>query len=182
MVLTQIEDTAERLAHTDRPGDRHTLQLENRFDFTEQIQRIAYFTVKFVDERDDRRIAHTANVQKLDRLRFHTLGGVNDHNGGIHGREHTIRVFREVFVPGSVEQINNVILVLELHHGTRHRDAALLFHFHPVACGMTRGLAPLDGTCHLDGTAEQKQFFRQSRFTRVRVRNNGKSAATAHFS
>ena len=182
MILTKIKHAAERLSHADRPGNRHALQLEHGFDFAEQIQRVAHFTIKLVDERDDRRVAHAADIQKLDRLSFDALGRVNDHDGGVHGRENTIRILGEVLVARRVEQIDDVILVFELHHGTRYRDAALLFHFHPVACGMARSLAPLDSTGHLNGAAEEQQFFRQGRFTRVRVRNNGKSATTAHFS
>lgn len=114
MILTKIKHTAERLSHADRPGNGHALQLEHGFDFAEQIQRVAHFTIKLVDESDDRRVAHAADIQKLDRLSFDALGRVNDHDGGVYGRENTIRILGEVLVARRVEQIDDVILVFEL--------------------------------------------------------------------
>lgn len=81
-------------------------------------------------------------------------------------------------MPRGIKQINDVILILKLHHGTGDRNTALLFHFHPVTRGMTGGLAALDGTGELNGAAEKQELFGQCCFTSVRVRNNGKRTAT----
>ena len=42
---------------------------------------------------------------------------------------------------------------------------------------MTIRLARLDRTGHLNGVAEQQQFFGHGGFTRIRVRNDGEGSA-----
>ena len=42
---------------------------------------------------------------------------------------------------------------------------------------MARSLAALYSTRHLNGAAEKKKFFRERRFTGVRVGNDGESTA-----
>ena len=155
--------------------------MEHVFDFTQKIERIPHFTVEFVDEGDDGGVSHAADVQKLDRLSFHTLGGIDHHHGGVHRRQHAVRIFGEVFVPRGIQEVDDVILVFELHHRTRHRDTALLFNFHPVTRRVTARFTPLHGARHLNGAPEQKEFFSQRRFTGVRVRNNGKRTAAFDF-
>ena len=178
-VLQQREDAAEGLAHADGPGDGHALELEHVLDFADHVERIAHFAVELVDERDDRRLAHAADFEKLDCLGFHALGGIDHHHGGVDGGQHSVRVFREVLMARGVEQVDDVIVIVELHHRTRHGNAALLFDFHPVGRGVTGGLTALDGAGHLNGAAEQKELFRERRLAGVRMGNDGKGAA--HF-
>ena len=75
----------------------------------------AHFTIEFVHERNNGRIAQTADVQQLDRLRLHAFGRINDHDRRIHSGQHTISVLGKVLVPGRVQQIDGVSAVLKLH-------------------------------------------------------------------
>jgi hypothetical protein len=117
----------EALAHADRPGHRRAMQLQHRFDLVEQFQRIAHFAVHLVDEGDDRRVAQAADFEQLDGLFFDALGRVDHHHGGIDGGQHAVGVFREILVAGGVEQVDDAIVIAELHHRAGHRNAALLF-------------------------------------------------------
>jgi hypothetical protein len=180
-VVHEVIHALERFTHADRPRHRRALDLQHAFDFVEQFDGRAAFTVELVDEREDGRAAQAADVEQLDGLRFHAVDGVDHHDGRVDGRERAIRVFREVFVARGVEQVDDVVaalvLVRKLHHGRRDRDAALLFHLHPVGGGMAVGLARAHGASHLNGAAKPQQFFRQRGFTRIRVGNDGERPA-----
>jgi hypothetical protein len=114
-------------------------------------------------------------------LRFHTVGSVNDHERGVHGGEHAVGVLAEVFVAGGVQQVDHVVAVQHLHDRAGHRDATLLFDFHPVRSGMARSLAGFDRPGDLDCAREQQELFRERGFTRVRVRDDGKRPAAPGF-
>ena len=43
-----------------------------------------------------------ADLQQADRLRFDAVGGVDDHQRGVHRRQHPVGVFREVLVARGV--------------------------------------------------------------------------------
>ena len=176
LIVLQRENTAEGFAHADRPGDRDAVQLQHVFDFSEHIERVAHFAVHLVDEGDDRGIAEAADLKQLDRLGFHALRGVNHHHGGIHCRQHSIGIFREVLMARGVEQVDDAVLIGELHHRTRDRNTTLLLHLHPVRSRVPGGLAALNSSGELDCAAEKQQFFRQRGFTRVRMRNDCKGA------
>ncbi len=61
-------------SHADRPGDRGTVDLQNIFNLAEQVNRILNLAVEFVDERNDRSLAHTADFKQFDGLSFHAFG------------------------------------------------------------------------------------------------------------
>jgi hypothetical protein len=181
LVVQQVVHAAEVLAHADRPGHRRALDLQHRFQLVEQFQRIARFAVHLVHEGDDRRVAHAADVEQLDGLRFHALGGVDHHQRRVDRRQHAVGVFREVLVAGGVEQVDDVVAEFELHHRGGHRNAALLLDLHPVRGGVAAALARLDGTGHLDRAREQQQLLGQRGFTRIGVGNDAEGAAALHF-
>lgn len=93
MILHQRKNAAEGLSHADRPGDGNALQLQNLLDFREKIKRIPNFTVKLIDERDDRGVAHAADFKKLDGLRLNALGGIDHHHCSVDRRQHAVRIF-----------------------------------------------------------------------------------------
>jgi hypothetical protein len=109
LVVDQVIHATERLAHADRPGHRRALNLEHVLDFIEQFDRRAAFSVQLVDEREDRRGAQTADVEQLDRLRFHAVDRVDHHHGRIHGGQRAVGVFGEVLVARGVEQVHDVL-------------------------------------------------------------------------
>ena len=101
-VRIEVINTLELLTHADRPVDRRTANLENRLDLIEQLDRIASVAIQLIDEGEDRRIAQATNIHQLDGALFHALGAVDYHECRVHGCQHTIGVFRKVFVSGRV--------------------------------------------------------------------------------
>ena len=180
-VVQQVVHAAEVLAHADRPGHRRAFDLQHRFHFVEQLERVAGFAVELIHEGDDRRVAHAADVEQLDGLFFHALRGVDHHQRGVDGRQHAVRVFRKVLVARRVEQVDDVVAELELHHRRRDRDAALLLDVHPVRRRMAAALAALDGAGQLDRAGEQQQLFGERRLTGVGVGNDAEGAAARDF-
>src|SRR3546814_5204820 len=117
----------EGAAHAEWPGDRRALQPEHFLDFVEQFQRRPAFAVELVDESDDRRVAQPADFHQLDRARFDTLGGVDHHQRRVNRRQRPIRVFGKILVSRCVEQVDDLVVIRELHHRGGDRDSALLF-------------------------------------------------------
>ena len=74
-----------------------------------------------------------------------------------------------------------MVAVEHLHDRRGHRNAPLLFYFHPVGGGVARGFAGLDGAGNLNGAREQQELLCERGFTRVRVRNDGKRPAAPGF-
>ena len=128
----QFVDTLELLAHTNGPVHGRALNLQNVFDFIQHFDGVANFSVEFVDEGNNRRVAQTTNFHQLNSARLHTLGTINHHKCRIHCGKGAVSVFRKVLVAGCVEQIHHPASVRELHHGRGNRDAPLLLHGHPV--------------------------------------------------
>ena len=157
-VAADVEHAAEGLAHAHRPRERHRIHAQVPFDLGQQLERLAHFAVHLVDEGDDGRVARAADLQQPDGLRLHAVGGVDHHERGVHGGQHAIGVFREVLVARGVEQVDDAVAVFHLHHRRGHRDAALLFDFHPVGGRVARGLAGLDAAGDLDRAREQQQL------------------------
>ena len=180
-IIQQVIHAAEALAHADRPRDGRTVDLQYRLDFFQQFDGLAHLAIHFVHESDNGRIAQAAYVQQLDGLHLHALGRVDHHHGRIHRRQYAIGILGKIFVARRIQQIDGMAGVVELHHRTGHRNAALFFHFHPIGSGMTRALARLHRARHLNRAAEQQQLFRERGLARIRVGDDGESAAFGHI-
>jgi len=168
-VVEQVIDAAEGLAHAHRPSNRRAFDRQYALDFLQQVEGLAYFPIKLVDEGNDRRVAHTAHVEQLDRLCLDALGRVDHHDCGIDRGQHAVGVFGKVLVAGCIEQVDGMPVILELHDRTGDRDAALLFHFHPVRGRVAGALAPLHGARQLNRSAEKQQLFGECRLAGVGV-------------
>ena len=117
-----------------------------------------------------------ANFEQLARLALDALGGVDHHDGRVDGRERAVGILAEVGVARRIEQVEDNAAPLERHHGTRHRDAALLLDRHPVRPGASPLAARLDVTGKLNGAAEQQQLLGQRGLAGVRVRDDRERA------
>ena len=126
-------------------------------------------------------MAHGADLEELSGLGLHTLGTVDDHDGRVGSHQSTVGIFGEVLVTRGVQNVDAESAVLELHNGRGDGDTTLLFDFHPVGSGSTGILLAFNDTCLGDGTAVEQEFFGQSGFTGVRVRNNRECSAPADF-
>jgi hypothetical protein len=96
--------------------DKYRCDLEHLFDFIEQIERFATFAVQLINERENWRIAQTAHFHELDGALFDAFGTVDHHERRIHSSKRAIGVFGKILVPRRIEQIDNVILIRELHY------------------------------------------------------------------
>ena len=180
-IFIKMVNAFKQLAAANRPGDRRTTDFQLVFNFIEQFHRVADITVKFVHKGEDRRVAQTGNFHQLTGTIFNTFCSVDNHQAAVHRRQCTIGIFREVFVPRGVEQVNQAILIRELHHRSGNRDTTLLFHLHPVRLRVLVRATAFYCTGGLNGLSEQQHLLGNSGLTCVRVRNNGKSAALRHL-
>ena len=171
----------KQLAAADRPGNRRAADFQLIFDFIQQFHRIADITVEFVHKGENRRIAQTGNFHQLTGTIFDAFRRIDNHQTAVNRRQGTVSIFGEVFVPRGIQQVNQAVMVRELHHRGGNRDPTLLFHFHPVGFSMLAGTTALHGTCGLNRLSEQQHFFSDGGLTGIRVRNNGKSAAFSHL-
>lgn len=161
-----------------RPMRRHGDDAELGFDVGDQLERILTNAVALVDDREDGHAATAADLEELARALFDALAVVEEHDDGVRGDQRAERVFAEVGVAGSVEQVDLIALVLELQHGARDRDAALLLEGHPVGGGVLLCLACLHGAGLVDGAAVQQQLLRQRGLAGVGMRDDGEGAAS----
>ncbi|MNQ30529.1 hypothetical protein D3C85_438740 [compost metagenome] len=181
LVLVEVVDPLEGLAAADGPGDGGAHDLQLALHLVHDFHGIAHFAVHLVHEGEDGGIAQPGDFHQLAGPIFDALGGIDDHQAAIHGCERTIGIFGEVLVTRGVEQVDQTVRIGELHHGGGDGDTALLLHLHPVGFGVLTRATALDGTGALNGLSEQQDFFGDGGFTRIRVRDDRKSASLGDF-
>jgi hypothetical protein len=118
--------------------------------------------------------------EQLARLLLDTLPVVEQHDGAVRGDQRAVRILREVLVPGRVQQVDPVTVVVELQHARRDRDAALLLQLHPVGRRVTRRPPRLHRSRQVDRAAVQQQLLGERRLAGVGVADDGKGAAARH--
>jgi hypothetical protein len=144
---------------------------------SEEVEGVAALAVHLVDEGDDGDVAQPAHLEQFSRARLDAARGVDDHDGGIDGRERAVGVLGEVLVAGRVEEVEDAVGVFEGHDGGHDRDAALLLDAHPVGAGGDAVALRLHLARELDRAAEQEELFRQRRLAGIRVRDDREGAA-----
>ena len=174
-----VIDALELLAAADGPVHGIGLDAELVFQLVEQVERVLRLAVHLVDKREDRDMAHSADLEQLARLRLDALAAVDDHNGGVRRHERAVGILREILMARRIEDVDAEALVLELHDGGGDGNAALLFDLHPVRDGGAGVFLALDRARLRNGPAVEQEFFRQRGFAGVRVRNDRKRPAAA---
>src|SRR5688572_8890363 len=101
--LIHAVNTFKGFSHADGPTQRTNFNVQFFFNLIQQLKRIASFTVKFVDETDHRRTAHTAYFHQFFSLDFNALNTVDDHDDTIHCRQRSIGIFCKILVTGSIQ-------------------------------------------------------------------------------
>ena len=101
-LLQAIVHPTELLTKTKRPVHGARTDAEHSLQFVHQRQRLTGRAIQLVHEGEDRHATTTADFKQLARLGFDTLTRINHHDRRIHCREHSVGVFREVFVTRGV--------------------------------------------------------------------------------
>jgi hypothetical protein len=176
-VTYEVIASLEIAPHADGPACGRNVERERLLDLAHQVERIAGFPIHFINERHNRHVAQAAYFEQFSCLRFDALGRVDNHDGAIDGGEGAVGVLGKILVAGGIDEVEAAFGEIEAHHRGADRDAAFALHLHPVGSGAALLAARLDRARQLDRAAEQQQFFRQRRFTRVRMRDNRKRPA-----
>ena len=165
----------------DGPAQRAYADFQLAFELVEDVKRVAPFAVQLIDENHHRRFAHTAHFHQFASLLLHTFRHVDHDDNAVHGSQSAVGVFGEILVTGSVEDIDFVVAVVKPHHRGSHRDAALLLDFHPVGSSGFFYFVRLYGTCHMDCSTKEEEFFGECCFTCVGVTDDGECAPFLYF-
>ncbi len=173
-----IQHALEVARDADGPRQRRRLESDTRLDLVDQLQRVPARPVPLVDHRDDRDAAVTAHLEQLERLRFQTLGRVDQHHGRVDRGQYPVGVLGEVGVARGVEQVDHaggagLGDVRELQRRRRDRDAARLLHLHPVRDGGAAPCLAVDGAGLGDGLGVQHQGLGQRGFACVGMTDDG---------
>ncbi|OPZ75877.1 MAG: hypothetical protein BWY82_00043 [Verrucomicrobia bacterium ADurb.Bin474] len=164
-----VKDTHEIKSHADGPVDRIGVDAQHGLDFIHQGERIPPGPVTLVDKGEDRHTSHATDLKELAGLRFDPLCRIDHHDCGVDRGQHAEGVFGEVLVTWGVNQVDDEIAVIELHHSRADRNPALRFHGHPVGGGGAF-LAPCGYRArHLKRAAIQQEFLGKGGLASVRV-------------
>ena len=87
---------------------------QNLFDLAHQLKGIPGLPVHFVHKGKDRDMAHHTDLEKLDGLRLHTLGAVDDHHRRIRSHKGPVGILREVLMARRVQDIDAVAFIIKL--------------------------------------------------------------------
>ena len=175
-LLLAVVNALKFLAAADGPVDGVGVDAKLALDLLAQLERVARFAIHLVDEGEDGNVAQGADAEQLARLRLDALRAVDDHDRAVCRHERAVGILGEVLMARSVENVDAVAAVLELHDGGGHGNAALLFDLHPVG-GRRAGALALDLAGLRDGPAVEQKLFGQRGLTGVGVRNDGKGPA-----
>ena len=179
--LHAIIDSHERIIIEDRPRRRVAVDAKVGLDILEELERIFAVAITLIDEGEDRRATQLTDVEQLACALFDALAVIEQHDRAVRRDERAIRIFGEVFVARRIQQVQLVAEVLELQHGARHRDTALLLELHPVRGGVARGATRLHRAGQVDRAAVEQQLFGQRRFASVRMRDDRKGATAKNL-
>ena len=168
-------------SYVDGPAKRAHIDFQFRFEFVEDIERVATFAVELIDENYHRSVAHAAHFHEFASLLLHTFSHVDHDYNAIYSSESAVGVLGEVLVTRGVEDIDFVVAVIKTHHRSSHGDAALLFDFHPVGGGCFAYFVRFHGTSHVNGATEEEEFFGKGGLTGIGVRDNGECASLGYF-
>ena len=109
-----VKHALELFAAADGPVHRVGFDAQDRLNVFHQFKRVAGFAVHLVDEGENGDMAQGADLEQLDGLGLNTLGGVDDHDGGIRRHQGTVGILGEVLVAGGIQNVDALALIVEL--------------------------------------------------------------------
>ncbi len=105
-----------------------------------------------------------AHLERLEGLRFDSLGYVQDHHGCVGGGEDSVGVLGEVTVARGVRaELTVLIAIPELEHGGADRYPPLLLQSHPGRGQLSLRPARADRPGFLDGSGVEQELPRSAR-------------------
>ena len=176
-----VVDALEIPIHADGPVNGTGADAQHLLQFFHQRKGILGGSVHFIHKGENRYVPHPADLEQLNGLGFHALGGVDQHNCRIGSHQHPVSILGEVLVSGGIQNVDAESVIFKLHGRRGDRNAALLFNVHPVGSGVFVALASLNTAGRPNGSAVKQELFGQGRFAGVRVRNNGKGSPLFHL-
>jgi hypothetical protein len=172
-----VINPAESLSGSDRPVDRAGRDSEFFFNVVQKIKAVFRVPVEFIDKGKNRNMPHDTDLEQLPRLRLHAFAGVYHHDCRIRSHQSAVSVFREILMARRIKNIDAVSAIVELQHGTGHRDTSLLLDLHPVRNSVSGRRLAFYRSGKINGSAVQQKFLSQSRLAGVRMRNNRKGSS-----
>ena len=115
-LLIDIINTLETLSHIDRPGQWAHTDLQLVFKLIQQIERILTLTVHLIDEYDDRRIPHAANLHQFQGLSLYTFGSIHHDDNTVNSSQRSISILSKILVSRRIKDIYLIVMVVELQH------------------------------------------------------------------
>ena len=131
-ITKNIICTDEVSADTDRPRRWSDINRKILLNLIDDFKSVTAFAVHLVAKCQDGQITQAADFKKLLGLALNTLSTINDHHGGINGRQRPVRVFRKVGVAGRIDEVEAKILKVKRHCGSADRNPAVLLHLHEI--------------------------------------------------
>lgn len=186
-VIVDMGEPAEVTRFANGPIQRGGLEVDLGHDLVDKLERLAAHAVPLIDYGDNRQSACLAHAEEFEGLGLEALRGVDQHDRGIDGGEHAVRVLGEVRVARRVHKVDHVWLrlsslpgfvrqIFKLERRGRDRDTAVFFHLHPVGHRVFAVALAVDGTGLRDRVRVQRQRFRQRRLTGVGVGDDSERA------
>jgi hypothetical protein len=114
-LVIQVVDPFEGGAHADGPRQRAHRDGKLGFQLVQELEGVPTLTVQLINEDDDRRCPHAADLHEFLGLLLHALDAVHDQDHAVHGCERAIGVLGEVLVARCVEQVDLDAVVVESH-------------------------------------------------------------------
>ena len=112
----EVVHALEILAAVDGPGHGVQVYLQFFFNFFQQVVAVLAVAVHLIDEYHHRCFAHADHFHQAAGLLFHPVHAVNHQDYAVHGGKGTVGIFRKVFVPWCVQQVDQRVLVFKGHH------------------------------------------------------------------
>ena len=179
--LPPVVHAFEALARADRPVDGAGGDAQLALNVVQELKGVHGLPVHLVDKGKNGDVAHGADLEQLSRLGLHSLGGVDHHHSGVRRHQGPVGVLREVLMPRRVQDVDAIPVILKLQDRGGDRDTSLLLDLHPVRHGVLCSGLPLYASRLVDGSSVQQELLCQGGLSRIRVGNDGKSAAPPYL-
>ena len=168
----QVDDGVEVLTGVDGILDRRDLVAEIFFQFADGVVEVGVAVVELVHEEHNRLVGVGSVTPGVFGGGFNTRLGVDGADGHVGSVEAADDVAREVAETRGVQDVDLLVVVDGVHHGSVHRN--LTFHFDGTIVG--DGVLLVGATFSVDELAFEKHVFGKRGLTRLCCADEGNIA------